>query len=236
MEAWQNLLVLVGMVVSIHYLGSVNLNGDATAKNQFDRILELLDNHGMDRRKIVGLVVDGCNTMTGDHAGLAGLFRKQIAPHIMVMHCIAHRLNLVAQWAIDKSSNLVLKRFNDYFNDVVSDVLAVFNKSSRSIALFAALAKELDEAVLKFEHPATTRWLSRASLMKALMRNMRTMLDFSAQDYAALGIDEGRSKAYLLFDKLRWEMHACWFHWGFLLHKDKVATASNSTFCHISLL
>ena len=62
------------------------------------------------RKKIVSLATDGASVMVGRHAGVAAML-KQDVPHLVSIHCVAHRLGLAILDAIkDKPCLQEIKR------------------------------------------------------------------------------------------------------------------------------
>ena len=78
--------------VGVEELPSETADGYITALNSLSEQLGInLFNKG----KVVGLATNGAKTMLGCHGGVAAKLTKDI-PHLVVIHCVAHRLQLAA--------------------------------------------------------------------------------------------------------------------------------------------
>ena len=69
-------------------------------------VMEQLDNENLlpHMSKFVGFGSDGASNMIGQHGGLAALLKRDY-PHIISIHCLAHRLELSFRDAIAKNAN-----------------------------------------------------------------------------------------------------------------------------------
>ena len=76
--------------VGVEELPNETADGYITALNSLS---ERLGINLFDKGKVVGLATDGARTMLGCHGGIAAKLTKDI-PHLVVIHCVAHRLHL----------------------------------------------------------------------------------------------------------------------------------------------
>ena len=76
--------------VGVEELRNKTADGYITALNSLS---ERLGINLFGKGKVVGLATDGARTMLGCHGGVAAKLTKDI-PHLVVIHCVAHRLQL----------------------------------------------------------------------------------------------------------------------------------------------
>ena len=65
------------------------------AETVYDKVKEVLREEGIDARRVVGLGSDGANVIFGRNNGV-GVRMAAESPHLVHVHCIAHRVALVA--------------------------------------------------------------------------------------------------------------------------------------------
>ena len=68
------------------------------AETMYNKLVEICDGQGLDRRRIIGLGSDGASVMLGKKTGV-GVRLKVCLPHLTHVHCVAHRVNLEASRA-----------------------------------------------------------------------------------------------------------------------------------------
>ena len=59
-----------------------------------------MDKRGVPASKILGLGSDGASVMTGKNKGVTGMMLRQ-NPHLVNVHCVAHRLALCTSQAAE---------------------------------------------------------------------------------------------------------------------------------------
>ena len=80
--------------------------------------------------KIIGFGSDGAAIMTGSRNGVATRM-KELSPHCIAVHCMAHQFNLCFSKAADNVSYL-----KNVFQDVLKSLFYYFSKStSRTLEL-----------------------------------------------------------------------------------------------------
>ncbi|KAJ8300227.1 hypothetical protein KUTeg_021746 [Tegillarca granosa] len=81
-------------IASTHFVGNVTVEGSScTAEVLFNYIINFLSEKKIDISKVIGFGSDGAYVMTGCKSGVATRFREK-CPHLISIHCMAHRLNL----------------------------------------------------------------------------------------------------------------------------------------------
>ena len=103
------------------------------------------------KNKTVGFGSDGASVMVGNRGGVCCLFQAEI-PHLIGVHCTAHRLELAAMGVIKaepqmtKITNLVYGMFKQYYY------------SANAWRELKAVAIALDEPFIKPSNLGGTRW------------------------------------------------------------------------------
>lgn len=116
-------------------------------------IFKHLEERGVDLSKVSGLGTDGATVMTDKDKGVTGQF-LQLNPHILNIHCSAHRVALVTSQASDGFP--VLKDFQQ----TLTDLFYYFHKSSQRTQNLENVQKILDAPILKVKEIHQVRWLS----------------------------------------------------------------------------
>ena len=140
-------------------VGFHNVTGCRGAADLAKIVLEIITLYGTE--KCVGQAYDGASLMSGIHAGLQALIRKEV-PMASYTHCMAHRLNLALGDSIGNS--IECTRF---FSTLKS--LASFFHSS-----------PLRSDVLKCSHPPTsseTRWSYRSRAVSHVIVNREHLIE-----------------------------------------------------------
>ena len=103
-------------IASTHFIGNISVEGSyCTAEVLFNLIIQFLEEKQIDISKVIGFGSDGAAVMTGSKNGVATRFRSK-CPHIVSIHCMAHRLNLCTSQA---SRNIpYMKQFEETFTQL----------------------------------------------------------------------------------------------------------------------
>ena len=78
---------------------------DGTGANIANQLLNLFEEIGLNVSKVIGFGSDGASAMTGLKNGATGHLMRE-NPHIINVHCIAHRLALATSQAAIKVEGL----------------------------------------------------------------------------------------------------------------------------------
>ena len=62
-----------------------------------ETVYDFLHNNGIPLSNLLQIATDGASAITGKHNGFVAKF-KEVAPHIMTIHCIIHRQHLAAKF------------------------------------------------------------------------------------------------------------------------------------------
>ncbi|KFD64799.1 hypothetical protein M514_23011 [Trichuris suis] len=109
---------------------------------------------------IMSVATDGAPSMTGSHRGFIA-YLKQIVPDILAIHCVIHRLRLVAKHL---SARL-----------------------SCSLELFRQLCQQNDEEYNRLLLHTEVRWLSKGDCLSRFYRLFETVLEFFEKHDVSLG-------------------------------------------------
>lgn len=121
-------------------------------------------------KKMVGFSSNGASSMKGIQRGLATKVQSDI-PHLVVVHCIAHREALTTN---DASSRFLKLKIVD---KMVNKVYSWLGKSIKYHGDLRELMEsfQMDKLeVLQIHH---VRWLSRGQVMERLIKIMPTLLE-----------------------------------------------------------
>ena len=136
--------------------------------------------------KLVGGSVDGAAVMIGKNGNGANNVRALLQarfPHMVVVHCSAHRSALAAKAAAEASEFAVA------LCDAVQDLYNVFSHSYVDRGAFELVCEEIDENAVTHKRICVTRWLSRGncflSLTKTLNSNLITIDRLAAKEGGA---------------------------------------------------
>ena len=142
---------------------------DGTSQSMYDAVTSLLVEMDLSLTKLVGFGSDGDSTMRGNREGLATKLRRH-APHLIDIHCIAHREALAAN---DASSYFPELQDIDKFANKVYSWLGKFAKRHGELKELMDSFQITRLEVLQIHH---IRWLSRGKVMERLVKLMPALL------------------------------------------------------------
>lgn len=93
--------------------------------------------------KVIGIGSDGASVMTGCKSGVATRFRLK-CPHLISIHCMAHRFNLYTSQA---SKNISYLKEN--FEKTFKDLYYYFHKSAKRVEYLKEMQKNIGELTAK---------------------------------------------------------------------------------------
>ena len=125
-------------------------------------VLDALEKDGLPVHRLVGIGVDGASSMVGRHHSVSTLLKDKV-PHLMVVRCLCHSLNLAASHAC-----AVLPRHLDYLIRETHNWFALSPKRQRE---YEQVFKTLNpgENNIKIPKVAETRWLSRGKAVSTIL-------------------------------------------------------------------
>lgn len=117
------------------------------------------------KSNLVGFGSDGASVNLGSKGGVAALLKNEV-PHLISVHCIAHRLELAANNAI-KSQKIMRD-----IQDVLTNTYKQYHYSPKALRELRNIADALEEKVLKPTNLHGTRWLPHVQkALTVLLKN-----------------------------------------------------------------
>ncbi len=107
--------------------------------------------NNLDWKTCVAQCYDGASVMSGSFSGVQALV-KDIAPHVLYVHCLAHRLNLVLVATVKNIAEVC------EFFATVQEVYVFLTGSTPRHELFCEAQREANLEVLELERLVDTRW------------------------------------------------------------------------------
>uniref|UniRef100_A0A3P9BE87 C17orf113 probable zinc finger domain-containing protein n=1 Tax=Maylandia zebra TaxID=106582 RepID=A0A3P9BE87_9CICH len=140
------------------------------------------------KKKVVCANFDGAAVMMGEKTGVAGRLKQRI-PHIITIHCVAHKLELAVLDSVKGCEYLVK------FEDTLKTIFKMYYYSPKKRRELTEISELLNERLAHFSGLKSTRWLpSRLRCLKAVeknytptvvhMENMAEGSDVKAEDAA----------------------------------------------------
>jgi len=133
-------------------LGNVKIE-NGTAAGITAALLKVLEDRKLDVTRMVGFGSDGASVMTGKHNGVGTLLKKH-ANHMVVIHCMAHRLALVC---VDAAKE------NPYMQDYrtkLGQLYAYFSCSATRYEKLEQIQSVLADEKVRLKEPIAVRWLA----------------------------------------------------------------------------
>ena len=90
------------------------------------------------KSKVVGLGTDGASVNLGCHGGLGAILKKDI-PHLIQIHCIAHKLELAVLDACKRVG------YVEKFQNTIKCVLKYYSRSGKRLYQLSQVGKVLIE-------------------------------------------------------------------------------------------
>ncbi|KYN02291.1 hypothetical protein ALC62_06893 [Cyphomyrmex costatus] len=126
---------------------------NGTAEHMITCFINQLNEDGLNIDKLVGIGVDGANSMIGPHNSLSSRVLA-LVPHLIVVQCLCHSLHLAAENACSS-----LPRHIDY---LIETSHSWFSTSAKKTNEFADLFKTINQRMpKKIPKLSGTRWLAR---------------------------------------------------------------------------
>ncbi|MCO5558163.1 hypothetical protein L7F22_011740 [Adiantum nelumboides] len=146
---------------------------DGGAGSKYDALMRLLNDMGLCLLKMVSLATDGCSVMVGSRFGLFARMRVDV-PHLLLVHCLAHRENLAASQAIGSFPELM------HLDKLCRSIYTWLHASGKRMDDLKLVEGALDLPKLAMLRIHAVRWLSQGQVMERLVKVMPALLvDFS---------------------------------------------------------
>lgn len=125
-------------------------------------------------RNIMGLGSDGASAMTGINLGTAGMMTRE-NPHLLSVHCVAHRLALVTSQAAEE-----IPALKDY-QETITSLYYYFKNSPCRQDKLSKIQNILDSPCIKYKEVHSVRWLSFYIALEAVYRTLDSLLTYLAE-------------------------------------------------------
>ncbi|MCO5554440.1 hypothetical protein L7F22_007970 [Adiantum nelumboides] len=138
---------------------------DGGAEAKYGTIIKLIDEMGLCLQKLVSFAADGCSVMMGCRGGLLARM-KAVVPHLLPVHRLAHRENLVASQAVGVFSEFM------HLDKLCRSIYSWLHSSRKRFDDFKLIEGALDLPDLAMLQIHTVRWLSRGQVMEHMVKIM----------------------------------------------------------------
>ena len=175
---------------STHFVANVECR-DGSGAGVANTVVETMGNFGVPVNKIMGFGSDGAAVMTGRDKGATGMLLRQ-NPHLVNVHCIAHRLALCTSQAAETVPGMV------EFHDSICKLFYYFKRAPARVARFAEIQRLLEMPELKIREVHGVRWLSLYEALEVVFRSLDSLLTYFQEndDAKAIGL---KKKVNILF-------------------------------------
>jgi len=150
----------------------------------------------LDFTKFLGFGSNRASMMVRSRIGVATQLKNKVNPHLIVVHCIAHRTNLAFLEATKGNGCSLLSNEVD---NLINLVVAHFKKFAKRKSSLQTLQNELFDSQKTLKRFHKIRWLSRWQAIIALCDSLESVLVYFHDTLASK--DDGTSP--ILFNKLR---------------------------------
>ncbi|KAL5022803.1 hypothetical protein ScPMuIL_001958 [Solemya velum] len=151
---------------------------DGTGEGLATVLWEEVCSRGIPPSKVIGFGSDGASVMTGEGKGVKGRL-LQHNPHMIHIHCMAHRLALcTSQAAADIP---MLKKYQEWLTSLFYNLKVSATRENELHKVQAVL----DSPVLKYKEIHAVRWLSCFQAVEAVYRTLDPLIVYFHQRNAA---------------------------------------------------
>ncbi|CAM4973722.1 unnamed protein product [Rotaria socialis] len=155
-----------------YLLGLVKLN-EFDAESLSIEIIKYLSFFNIDINNCIAMCFDGASVMSGRHAGVQAILRRNYMTRAIYMHCFAHKLNLVI-----RDVSKVVPYLPEFYS-IVSKIYSYFHSSSVTSECFKSVQQKLmigHNISTSLKHWCDTRWDCRWSSIHALIQNYKALI------------------------------------------------------------
>lgn len=172
----------------------------ATAEGILQKIEESFDRNRLPnwKDKLIGFGSDGASVNLGCRGGIAALIKRDV-PHLVITHCIAHRLELAANSAIKHHKHMT------EIQDLLQYLYKHYQYSPKALRELKQIGEALEEKVLKPTKLAGTRWLPHIHrALNVLVKGFKVLLaHFEHIRESRSGTAEVQARATWISKKLK---------------------------------
>lgn len=145
------------------------------------------------KKKLVGCNFDGASVMMGKKSGVAVQIQKKVQQPVVILHCVAHNLELAVLDAVKTIPYL------ETFDETIRQVFKFYYYSPKKRREVNAVSEILDENPANFSsNIKKTRWLSsRHRALAAMEKNLAVTVTHLEQVSSGKGEDAAKAKGIL---------------------------------------
>ncbi|KAH7281728.1 hypothetical protein KP509_36G060800 [Ceratopteris richardii] len=143
---------------------------NGSAKCIFNIVNKFLQDNMLDIHRLIAIATDGASVMVGHKTSVLARFQESM-PHILGVHCIAHRQALVA-----KDGFVTYPYVYAFVDKVAKKVYSWLGKSSKRHDELWKIMTEYDIVDMRALQIHLVRWLSRGQVMERLVNIMPAIL------------------------------------------------------------
>ena len=151
-----------------------------------DAVAEVGISQEMWLSKVICANFDGASVMMGQTNGVAGQLKRRV-PHIIVLHCVAHKLELAVLDAVKWFPYL------QKFDDTIKAVFKLYYYSPKKRRELKEIGDLIEEKVAHFSGLKSTRWLP--SRLRSLMAVEKHTMVFTVMHLSSLASGQGEDAA-----------------------------------------
>lgn len=157
------------------FCGNYTVNaGDA--ETVFEKVRDVLHEKGIDCRNVVGLGSDGASVMFGTHNGV-GARMNAICPHLVHVHCVAHRVALVASNSAKDSQKVA------DFRRALNNIHFYFKNSAARYDRLREMHRAFEDSdFISLKEPCSVRWLSFTKALESVYTHWQALVLVLEQD------------------------------------------------------
>ena len=142
---------------------------NGTAETIEVALMKYCDDRSISWRKVMGFGSDGAAVMTGRRSGVATRLKVH-NPHMVSIHCVAHRLALAAAQSADAVP--YLKKFKN----VMTNLYKFYQNSPVRMAALHSIQETMETPTLKLKEAKDVRWLSHDAAVQTLKRTLPSVI------------------------------------------------------------
>ena len=146
--------------------------------------------------KIFGMGSGGAAVMIGKHTGVAQLL-KETCPHLIEMHCVAHRLALAY---VDTTKEIADIKF---IESIISSVYTYFKRSPSNLSELHSWQMFVDDPLINPSDIHKVHWLSMGNAIDTLRRSVVSIIsmlsDQSDSDFIANSLEKSMTTYKFMF-------------------------------------
>ena len=174
---------------SMHFLKDVDII-DGKALTIVTALQNYIEQKGLNFAKVSSLASDGAAVMVGRRNGVGARISSTLNPHLVQVHCAAHRLALAAGNACKKVP------YYEEFQRTLKQVYFFYANSAVRYESLRALQRVLNDSpslrTITLKEPASFRWLSLHQALKAVYEVHPALCLQLDQECAAKGAPDAK--------------------------------------------